>query len=332
MDFLDIFGEGPEGMLLLFVALGLVVLLVAAVFTKDARQTLMRRIDKIKRNHARVSTAGQTMSARRSTSSSDIATLDELINKHLPQQDVLRLRLARAGLEISLGVYVLISLCIGALVFMTIKLYGYPVLLAFLIGFVCSLLIPHVFVNLSFRRRQTKFIKYFPEAIDLMVRGVKAGLPIVESMQAAAEEIPDPVGNELTRITDGIRLGRNLDEMLWETSHRLDLQEFKFFTIALSIQRETGGNISESLNNLSEVLRSRRHLKRKVKAMSSEAKASAYIIGSLPFIMTGIIYTTNPEYITGLFTDPRGQIAIGGALLSIVLGVAVMFKMVRFEV
>ena len=332
MDFLDIFGEGPEGTLLLFIALGLVVLLVAAVFIKDARQTMMQRIDKIKRNHTRASSAGQTMSAKRSTSSSDIATLDELIKKHLPQQDVLRLRLARAGLEMSLGVYVLISLVIGAIVFMTIKMYGFPGILAFLVGFVCALLIPHVFVSMSFARRQTKFISYFPEAIDLMVRGVKAGLPIVEAMQAAAEEIPDPVGNELTRITDGIRLGRKLDELLWETSHRLDLQEFKFFTIALSIQSETGGNLTESLNNLSEVLRSRRQLKRKVKAMSSEAKASAYIIGSLPFIMTAIIYMTNEEYITALFIDPRGQIAIGGALLSIAVGVAIMFKMVRFEV
>jgi tight adherence protein B len=123
-----------------------------------------------------------------------------------------------------------------------------------------------------------------------------------------------------------------MDEVLWETSRRLNLQEFNFFTIALSIQSETGGNLAETLNNLAEVLRGRRQLKRKVKALSSEAKASAYIIGSLPFIMCLMIYLVNDEYITKLFTDFRGQIMVGVGLTMIATGVGVMFKMVKFEI
>lgn len=332
MEFLNIFGEGPEGTLILIIALGLVVLLVAMVFVNDAQRIMARRIDQIKLHHSRDAEEVRSISAKRSTSASDIPALDELIKKHLPQQDVLRLRLARAGMEVSLGVYVLISLLIGFVGFMLAKFGGLPGVVALLLGFICALLLPHIFVGMAYQRRKNKFIAYFPEAIDLMVRGVKAGLPITEAMKAAAEEVPDPVGTELTRITDGIRLGRKMDELLWETAHRLDLQEFKFFTIALSIQAETGGNLAESLNNLADVLRSRRQLKRKVKAMSSEAKASAYIIGSLPFIMTGLIYFTNPEYITTLFTDPRGQIAVGGALIWMTIGVGIMYKMVKFEI
>ena len=332
MEFLEIFGEGPEGTLILIIALGLVALLVAMVFVNDARRTMVRRIDRIKVHHSRDAEEVRIISAKRSTSTSDIPALDELIQKHLPQQDVLRLRLARAGIEVSLGVYVLISLLVGFIGFMLAKFGGMSGVVALLLGFTCALMLPHIYVGMKYQRRQTKFITHFPDAIDLMVRGVRAGLPITEAIKAAADEVPDPVGTELGRITDGVRLGRKLDELLWETAHRLDLQEFKFFTIALSIQAQTGGNLAESLNNLSEVLRSRRQLKRKVKAMSSEAKASAYIIGSLPFVMTGIIYMTNSEYITTLFTDPRGQIAVGLALFWMTIGVGIMYKMVKFEI
>jgi tight adherence protein B len=183
-----------------------------------------------------------------------------------------------------------------------------------------------------FAKRQMRFIIHFPDAIDLMVRGVKAGVPITEAIKAASEEIPDPVGIELKRITDGIRVGRKMNELLEETCKRLDLPEFNFFAIALSIQAETGGNLAETLNNLAEVLRGRRQLKRKIKALSSEAKASAYIIGSLPFIMCLLIYLVNEAYIVGLFTDPRGQFMIGGSLLMIGMGALVMRKMINFDI
>jgi tight adherence protein B len=181
-------------------------------------------------------------------------------------------------------------------------------------------------------RRRNRFIAYFPEAIDLMVRGLRSGLPITESIRTAGDEIPDPVGNELRRITDSIRLGAKLDEALWDTSKRLNIQEFNFFTVALSIQSETGGNLAETLANLSDVLRRRRQLKLKIKALSSEAKASAYIIGSLPFIMALLIFLVNPGYLDDLWIDPRGMFLVFIGFCSFAIGIAVMYKMVKFEI
>ena len=211
-------------------------------------------------------------------------------------------------------------------------IFGLPLPAAALAGVFVGLGLPHYVVGSMFAKRQMRFIIHFPDAIDLMVRGVKAGVPITEAIKAASEEIPDPVGIELKRITDGIRVGRKMNELLEEACKRLDLPEFNFFAIALSIQAETGGNLAETLNNLSEVLRGRRQLKRKIKALSSEAKASAYIIGSLPFIMCLLIYLVNEPYIVGLFTDPRGQFMIGGSLVMIGMGALVMRKMINFQI
>ena len=136
----------------------------------------------------------------------------------------------------------------------------------------------------------------------------------------------------MRKVTDGVKMGNKLEEMLWNSAVELNLQEFKFFTVSLAIQGETGGNLAETLENLSNVLRGRRQLKLKIKALSSEAKASAYIIGSLPFVMTLLIYLVNREYIMGLFLDPRGQFMIGFGLFMIASGAAVMYRMVKFEI
>ena len=141
-----------------------------------------------------------------------------------------------------------------------------------------------------------------------------------------------PVGAEFRLISDGIKFGKSMEDALWETARRLDTAEFKFFVISLSVQRETGGNLSEALGNLSDILRRRRQMKLKIKAMSSEAKASAMILGSLPFIMFGIIFALNPEYEMELFTDPRGQVMLGFGVGIMSVGIAIMSKMVKFEI
>ena len=182
------------------------------------------------------------------------------------------------------------------------------------------------------KRRQTKFLNFFPDAIDLMVRGIKSGLPISESITNVGTEIQDPVGEEFRIITDAVKFGRPMEEAMWEAANRLDLQEFKFFTISLAVQAETGGNLAETLNNLGDVLRGRRQLKLKIKALSSEAKASAIIIGALPFVMGGMIYLVNPDYIMKLFLDPRGHVMLGIGLCSFILGVGAMIKLVKFEI
>jgi len=140
------------------------------------------------------------------------------------------------------------------------------------------------------------------------------------------------VGEEFKLVTDRIKVGKTMEESLQDTADRLNMAEFSFFCITLAIQRETGGNLAETLSNLSDVLRRRRQLKLKIKALSSEAKASAYIIGSLPFIMAVLIYLVNPDYISDLFTDDRGIFLVCLGFLSFGMGIGVMYKMVKFEI
>ena len=326
-------GAGPEALIVAFLPIGCVLLLYA-LFAPNERAPLIRRIDRVQIHHGRRAPGDAPVSIARSKSkNSDIAFLDDLIRRYIPHQDMLRLRIERAGMSFSIGVYVLTSMLIAiSAALVAANLWSGPIVTSVLFGLTMGLSIPHVFLGWRIKRRQARFIDLFPDAIDLMVRGLKAGLPIAESIKTAGQEIPDPVGLELRRITDGIRIGRQMDDVLWECSRRLDLQEFDFFTIALSIQSETGGNLAETLNNLSDVLRGRRQLKRKIRALSSEAKAGAYIIGSLPFVMTLLIYIVNQDYIVGLFTDPRGQAMIGFGLFMIVVGAAVMIRMVKFEI
>jgi tight adherence protein B len=181
-------------------------------------------------------------------------------------------------------------------------------------------------------KRLKLFTSQFPDAIDLIVRGLKSGLPVTESISAVGHEMQDPVGFEFRHIFDCVKFGQPIEEALWDTARRLDTPEFKFFVISISVQRETGGNLSEALGNLSNILRRRRQMGLKIKAMSSEAKASAIILGSLPFIMFGIIFAMNPDYEMVLFNDPRGQMMLGVGLGVMSTGILVMNKMVRFEI
>lgn len=327
-------GAGPEALIVLLLPLGCVMLLFG-VFSQNPRAGLFRRIDRVKLHHEKHAPGepAQISIARRKAKNSEIEFLDNLIKRFIPRQEMLLLRIERAGMSFSIGVYILSCLLLGAgAMFLALSLWSATPLTAGLFGITMGLSLPHMFLGWRISRRQVRFIENFPDAIDLMVRGLRAGLPIGESIRTAGQEIPDPVGIELRRITDGVRIGRQMDDVLYEAARRINLQEFDFFTIALSIQSETGGNLAETLNNLSEVLRGRRQLKRKIRALSSEAKASAYIIGSLPFIMALLIYLVNQEYIVGLFNDPRGQAMIGFGLFMIFAGAAVMFKMVKFEI
>lgn len=332
MDLKALLGESPELWLIIAAPLGLLLLLIVFFAGGGEQRQMAKRVNRIKKVHHEKPTPVQIISARRKTKSGPLPAVEELFKRLIPRQEMLRMRLARAGVEITFGTYILICAIVGVIGTIPGAIFGLPLAAAVLVGVFVGLGLPHYVIGNMFAKRQMRFILHFPDAIDLMVRGVKAGLPITESIKAASEEIPDPVGIELKRITDGVRVGRKMNDLLDETCKRLDLPEFNFFAIALSIQSETGGNLAETLNNLAEVLRGRRQLKRKIKALSSEAKASAYIIGSLPFIMCLLIYLVNEAYIVGLFTDPRGQFMIGGSLAMIACGALVMRKMINFDI
>ena len=168
-------------------------------------------------------------------------------------------------------------------------------------------------VGYFIKKRSNQFTTKFPDAIDLLVRGLRSGLPVTETLGIVSSEVPGPVGEEFKMVTERIRIGKSMEEALQDTADRLNTAEFSFFCITLAIQRETGGNLAETLSNLADVLRKRAQMKLKIRAMSAESKASAYIVGSLPFIVFTMVYMVNQHYMSGFFTDQRLMVAgLGG--------------------
>jgi tight adherence protein B len=259
--------------------------------------------------------------------------LEQSLGALLPNRARLRLRLERAGLKLGSGHYLAIVLILALpLGFFLQLVAGLRLLPAAAGGLLLGLLLMHVFVGFLGRRRTEKFLKQLPDAIDIIVRSVRAGLPILEGIKVVEDEFPAPLGDEFRTIRNKVHFGATMEEALWDIGRRIDRAEFNFLIISIAVQRETGGNLTEALQNLSRILRQRAQMKLKVRALSSEARASAYILGALPFIMTVLIYVVNPEYLSKLFIDPRGHVLIGFGLGSISCGALVMGRMIRFEI
>lgn len=285
------------------------------------------------RGERRLPSAEALASIRRDDGEGNGPALLQRLSRLMPKRENLKQRLAASGMKISVLGYMVASILTAAGALLTLVFWSrlaLPLAIPAAIG--AGFGLPHAVVGWLIARRRGRFAARFPDAIDLIVRSLKSGLPVTEAMIAVAREMDDPIGDEFTRVTDAIRLGRPLDQALWEMADRLESTEVKFFVISLTIQQETGGNLSETLDNLSDIIRKRRQMKLKVAAMSSEAKASAIIIGSLPFAMFAILYVINPGYVTLLLTDIRGMAMTAAGLLMVGLGVAVMAKMVRFEI
>jgi len=260
------------------------------------------------------------------------AGLAGMIAEMLPRQDQIQKRLGQAGLEIELSKYATVSFGVAVVAAGLFFFMGFGGVLAVALGVILGFGLPHIWVSGRINKRKERFTKQFPEAMDLMVRGLKSGLPVNECISNVAKEMSAPTGVEFQKITDAMRLGKQLEEALWETADRLDTPDFKFFVISLVVQRETGGNLAETLGNLSNILRSRQAMKLKVRALSSEAKASAWIVGLLPFIMLGAILAINYDYGIILFTHPKAIMAGIGGLLWMSLGIFIMSRMIKFEV
>ncbi len=191
---------------------------------------------------------------------------------------------------------------------------------------------PRWVVNFLRKRRQKKFVDEFSNAIDVIVRGVKSGLPVNECLKIIAREAPRPICDEFHMLTEGIRIGLSLEQALERMHERMPLQEVNFFGIVLLIQQKTGGNLAEALGNLATVLRSRKLMEGKIKALSAEAKASAYIIGSLPFLVMGAVKLASPDYLDPLFSTRMGNFILIGAGVWMLTGILVMKKMTQIKV
>jgi tight adherence protein B len=250
----------------------------------------------------------------------------------IPKPALMRKRLEMTGKDISLGKYAMVCVGVAVLVAAAVMFRGAPILLSMLLGLFFGIGGPHFVIGKMIDRRVRKFTANFPDAIELMVRGLRSGLPITETLGVVASEIPGPVGVEFRMVADKMKIGRTMEAALQDTADRLGTPEFQFFVITLAIQRETGGNLAETLSNLADVLRKRAQMKLKIRAMSSESKASAWIVGSLPFIVFGLVWFINPGYMAGFFSDQRLMVAGLGGLVWMSIGAFIMAKMVNFEI
>jgi tight adherence protein B len=246
--------------------------------------------------------------------------------------EALILRLRRTGKKWTMTQYVYSSvgifLVVAVLVYIKIRVLP----LAMGVGLLVGAGVPHIVVNFFIGKRLAQFTAKFPDAIELLVRGLRSGLPVTETLSIVASEVPGPVGEEFKLVTERCRIGRTMDEALQETADRLGTPEFQFFCITLAIQRETGGNLAETLSNLADVLRKRAQMKLKIKAMSSESKASAYIIGVLPFAVFILIYMVNAKYMGAFFVDERLMVVGFGGLIWMSIGAYIMKQMISFEI
>ena len=246
--------------------------------------------------------------------------------------EALAIRLNRTGKGWTLSQYTYASLGIGLVVAVLMFLRTGSLTLSFAIGVFAGAGIPHFIVGRAIKKRTNMFNAKFADSIELLVRGLRSGLPVTETLTVVAQEIPGPVGQEFKAIVERIKIGRTMEESLQETADRLNIAEFNFFCITLAIQRETGGNLAETLSNLADVLRKRAQMKLKIRAMSSESKASAYIVGSLPFVVFSLIWWINPTYIGGFFEEERLIVVGLGGLVWMSIGGFIMAKMVSFEI
>jgi len=312
-------------------ALVVLVLVFFAFSGPSGSKVQARRLTALKDRHSN-STGAVVEAQMRRIQATRATRMDGLATRFLPNPALLKKRLDMTGKEWTPGKYLMGSLIIMVVFAMGMKLQGMPIMLCILVGAFAGLMLPHMTVNFMINRRVGQFTKRLPDAMELLVRGLRSGLPISETLGVVASEIPGPVGIEFRAVSDKIKIGRTMDAALQETADRVGTPEFQFFCISLAIQRETGGNLAETLSNLANVLRMRAQMKLKIKAMSSESKASAYIIGSLPFIVFGLIYMINDHYMQGFFTEPRLIVAGLGGMVWMSLGAFIMSRMISFEI
>jgi tight adherence protein B len=259
-------------------------------------------------------------------------TLKELDARRLKEKKIaLGTRLTRAGLNWTPQKFMMISGVLGAAAFALAMLAGGGLLSAGGLAFAAGFGLPRWVLGFLKTRREKAFLKALPDAVDVIVRGIKAGLPLFESIRVVAADSPEPLKGEFLAIIETQAIGMPLGEACSRLFERMPVPEANFFGIVIAIQQKSGGNLSEALGNLSKVLRDRKKMSEKIQAMSMEAKASAGIIGSLPPIVMLLVYLSTPDYISLLWTHPTGQLMLLGCAIWMSLGIFVMKRMINFD-
>ena len=244
----------------------------------------------------------------------------------------LKAKLVQAGLSISITQFYLFSAAFGLFVFVLALLAGTGLVVSLGAAFIAAVGLPRWVVGFLVKRRLNKFLEEFPNSLDVMTRSIKSGLPLTDALRLIAGEGQEPVRTEFRRLVEAQQVGLSVPEACARMFTNIPLQEVNFFAIVIAIQSQAGGNLSEALGNLSRVLRERRKMKAKVNALSMEAKASAAIIGALPFIVALLVYLTSPDYIMILFQDSRGHLILGVSGVWMSIGILVMRNMINFDI
>ncbi len=319
--------------LLLLVAgvLGTLFVVYSAIAGPSPARAGARRLDALRERHSK-STEVAAQAQMKRILATRTSKMDGFAKRFIPNPAMLAHRIERTGMNWGLFQYVAAMLALIVVVAIGLMTQGFPVLLAILLGLFAGISVPHFTISYLIKRRVNRFTARFPDAIELMVRGLRSGLPISETIGIVGNEIQGPISEEFSSVSDKMKIGRTMEVALQETADRLGTPEFQFFVITLAIQRETGGNLAETLANLADVLRKRAQMRLKIKAMSSESKASAYIIGSLPFIVFGLVYSIKTGYMGDFFTDQRLMVAGLGGMVWMSIGAFIMAKMVNFEI
>jgi len=243
----------------------------------------------------------------------------------------LRTLLMQAGIDLSVQKFWAVSIVLGVVLALAVMIAGAIWYVALIAGLVGLFGLPRWFLSYLRKRRQEVFLGEFADAIDILVRGLKAGLPLSDAMKVIAAESPAPVGPEFLEVVEGQRLGIAIAQGIERMFERMPLAEVNFLGIVIAIQSKTGGNLAEALANLSKVLRDRKRMKQKIAAVSQEAKASAMIIGSLPFCICGALSVLNPEYLMPLWNTEIGHLMVAGSLVWMGSGILIMRKMINFD-
>jgi tight adherence protein B len=259
-------------------------------------------------------------------------SLKDLDARRLKEKKIpLSARLTQAGVTWSTRKFMVVSGILGVIGFAMAMLIGGGLLAAAGMAFAAGFGLPRWSLGFLKKRREKQFLRALPDAVDVIVRGIKAGLPLFESIKVVAADAPEPLKGEFMAIIETQAIGMPLGEACARLFDRMPVPEANFFGIVISVQQKSGGNLSEALGNLSKVLRDRKKMAEKIQAMSMEAKASAGIIGSLPPIVMLLVYLSTPDYISLLWTHPTGQLMLLGCAIWMSIGIFVMKKMINFD-
>jgi tight adherence protein B len=268
-----------------------------------------------------------TVKSRREQVEGTLKELEERNSKSIP----LSVKIAQAGLSWSKQRFFITAAVLGIGAFLTGHILDAGLLASVGLAFVGGVGVPLWLLKFLKKRREAKFLEGFPDAVDVIVRGIKAGLPLIDSLRIITTDAPEPLKSEFRAILETQTIGIPIGEACGKLYERIPVPEANFFGIVVAIQQKAGGNLSEALGNLSRVLRDRKKMKNKIQAMSMEAKASASIIACLPPAVAGLVYLTSPQYIELLWTHPTGKMMLVGCAIWMSIGVLVMRKMINFD-